>query len=200
MGGSRVVRAGVRATTAARWTKKRAMASVNDTDQPIVHLGTECTAMQADPDIAIADIAARSSPSRGQETDCTRSHPLFVAAGPGFDHTVPNGSSGGYRYALACSRVGFATICQIAPGARAVTRYRTTCNGKPVQFKVTAWSGRDPGALATTLASLGGVLATRTVLWSLLNAYELGGGAWIEWALSPGPPRPWRTPLSNSTS
>ena len=200
MGGSRVVRAGVRATTAARWTKKRAMASVNDTDQPIVHLGTEYTAMQADPDIAIADIAARSSPSRGQETDCTRSHPLFVAAGLGFEHTVPNGSSGGYRYALACSRVGFATICHIAPGARAVTRYRTTCNGKPLQFKVTAWSRRDPGAPAGTLASLGGVLATRTVLWSLLNAYELGGGAWIEWALSPGPPRPWRTPLSNSTS
>lgn len=155
------------------------MASVNDTGQEITVLGTDYVSMHDDPDVAIRSIPPDSGPSRGQETDYTRSHPLYKAAGLGFDQMFPNGVSGGYRYGLECSRVGYSTICHVAPGAKAVTHYRTTCNGKPLQFKVTAWSGRDPGAIGGTMAMLGTTLLSGPALGLLASAYELGGEAYI---------------------
>ncbi len=152
------------------------MASVNDTDNRIDHMGTTYSSMLADPDVAIGSIPPRSSPSKGQVTAYTRSHPMYTAMGLGFERSFPNGVSGGYRYKLQCSRVGFSNICHVAPGARAVTHYRTTCNGKPVQFKATAWSGKDPGELTATLVSMGATLASPVWLTGLNMAYEFAGG------------------------
>ncbi len=156
------------------------IASVNDTDQEIVHLGTDYADMHDDPDIRIRSIPAHYSPSRGMETDYTAAHPALKAAGLGFDHSFPNGVSGGYRYQIRCSQAGRASLCHIARDAHALTHYRTTCNGKPLSFTVSATWGKDPGALLSgSIAALGTTLVGPLLLDMLPWAYQLACTWWI---------------------
>ncbi len=161
------------------------MAMVNDTGHELTVTGTDYTGMVNAPDLAPASIPANYSPSRGQETPYTRAHPLYKAIGLGFDRTFPELKSGGYRYGVQCGSLASLPFCQAPADSRAVTHYATTCNGKPLRFKVTAWTGNEPGeAIPKTLAALGVTVAAPIVFQGLVGAYELGSELFISYKYS----------------
>lgn len=155
-------------------------ASVNDTDLPIEYLGTDYTNMQAQPDLAIGDIPAHYSPPNGADTPYNAEHANYAGLGLGFDQALPTGVSGGYRYPLQCSQVGFATICHVAPGSRAVSHYQTTCNGRPVRFRATASYAMQRGEiLKEVVAAVGAQTIPVTTMATLLRSMSEADAAYL---------------------
>lgn len=170
------------------------MASVNDTDRPIQHYGTEYRNMLPQADLPIGHIPPHYTLPNGADTPYNAEHVGYKGLGLGFDQAFPSGVSGGYRYRLSCSRVGFANICHIAPGSLAVTHYRTTCNGRPLSFRVSAGYGMERGEIireavgavaaqtvpTTTAATIGQAMAQADAQY-ITGKYGLNFTTWDLW-------------------